>query len=358
MHLAKYAAGLLLLTASSVVEADIVSGLQIVSEPGDFVGGGQTLMQDVDSAHLVTFPIDGLSIGNFPTTDSESFWTLTLTSPKPSTRLTVGCYEHARRDVLFEFARPGLDFGFDHRGCNQTLGRYRIRELVANESTQQIERLAVDFVQHCEGAAPALFGKLRVNSSIPMDTAPIERAFSTSGHLSVISPPSEPLGNGQNFLMAFDERSFQAWNERSLVAPPASLLAIKFSDELRNPSDWSLKLVRQDGLPLIPGSYVDARDATSGDPSMPGMSFSLNGNSCGADLRGQFDIVEHERDRIDGLSTRLSMTLSQSCSIMDAPLQAELDYTTTFINGPLADDVVFLDGVDPYQSWPLVWNCP
>lgn len=345
-----------LLVMAGTANALPLGKLQLDSEPGDPVANGLSAVQDIDSDYAEAFAIDNrLHVRYYP--PSGNSWSLTLAGPKYPKPPGVGCHERARRDT-FVPARPGLDFAFNSGGCNAVLGRYRIRELLINPADQRIVRLAVDFVQHCEGRTPALFGKLRLYSSIPLTTPPLERAFVTQGRLDVTSPPGEPLGGGVNRSYLFDEHSFRAWGNYSLSSPSPSQLELYHRQESYPNDYWSLHLIRRDGGALTPGVYTDARDLNFGDPSRPGMSLGLGMYVCGSSLRGQFDIRTHERDRIDGLSTKLSAHLTQQCSVDDPPLEAQLDYTTTMIAGALADDVIFLDGYDPYASWPLTWNCP
>ena len=49
------------------------------------------------------------------------------------------------------------------RGCDGT-GRFWVRQVVVSGST--VQKLAIDFDQHCQGSDPGLYGALRYNSDI------------------------------------------------------------------------------------------------------------------------------------------------------------------------------------------------
>jgi hypothetical protein len=61
---------------------------------------------------------------------------------------------------------PGLDFSGEGRGCNKLSGRFTVSE--ARYGPQGLIRsLRARFEQHCEGAAPALRGEVRVANPQP-----------------------------------------------------------------------------------------------------------------------------------------------------------------------------------------------
>lgn len=52
------------------------------------------------------------------------------------------------------------------RGCNVLSGKFLLLEHVVNQKTGEIERLAIDFEQHCEHRPAALFGAFRYKSDV------------------------------------------------------------------------------------------------------------------------------------------------------------------------------------------------
>lgn len=87
--------------------------------------------------------------------------------------LAPAAYEYATRYPFQSPLFPGLDVTIRSSGCNTLRGRFVIYELAVADGA--IQRLAVDFEHHCEGAEAALFGAIRFNSDrstlIPFDGA-------------------------------------------------------------------------------------------------------------------------------------------------------------------------------------------
>jgi hypothetical protein len=137
--------------------------LMFDSQPGDWVGGGR---------RFTLTPTDGsitASVGGDNTVsvafDGSTWWDLHFAAPDHGA-LVPGVYENATRWPFQAAGRPGLDVSGDGRGCNTLTGRFVVHEAVYDSGT--VTRLAVDYEQHCEGGAPALFGWVRFHSSVAL----------------------------------------------------------------------------------------------------------------------------------------------------------------------------------------------
>lgn len=135
--------------------------LSLNSQTGDYVGGGiqQTFTTADGTFTLQT--VNGIVEVFFNNASYSQDWTLFF-EPAVGRTLTAGMYEYAQR---FSYTEPGLSVGGDGRGCNTDTGRFLVSD-IAISSTGVVERLAVDFEQHCEGATPALYGSVRYNSTV------------------------------------------------------------------------------------------------------------------------------------------------------------------------------------------------
>jgi len=137
------------------------TALWIQSEPGDYIGQGQTNLYQAPPTTVSVWRRDwdqsiDVSFGD---------WWLSLAA-RGNQPLATGAYEMAARSS-FRGTSAGLDFSGQGRGCNTVQGRFSVLE-VAYDSGGSVTKLAVNFEEHCEGLAPALYGELRVNSSIPL----------------------------------------------------------------------------------------------------------------------------------------------------------------------------------------------
>lgn len=139
--------------------------LSYISDVGDYIGQGVTAHYGyADGAW--TAQADGDSSGvnhilvQFHSPGFVAWWFLELQA-QGSGKLRVGSYEDTRRSPFQGPLHPGLDFAATGRGCNASVGRFVIKELVLGPG-RRLDRLQVTFTQHCEYAVPALNGELAI----------------------------------------------------------------------------------------------------------------------------------------------------------------------------------------------------
>jgi hypothetical protein len=140
--------------------------LFLSSVPGDSVGGGTT--------HVFT-PGDGMfsAFRNFDNGVSVSmlgaganFWFTDFAAPADA-QMAAGVYAYATRYPFQGPANAGLSVTGQGIGCNESVGRFVVREaLYAADGAP--DRFAADFEQHCEGSAAGLYGSVRFNSTVPL----------------------------------------------------------------------------------------------------------------------------------------------------------------------------------------------
>jgi hypothetical protein len=154
----------ILICSAFAFSATATTYLYLNSQTGDWVGGGLThTFTPSDGTFTVQNTSSTVSI-NFHSPDNSQNWNLNFGSPA-STKFARGQYVGAQRTAFRGPMNPGVDVSGDGRGCNTDAGQFLVSDLaMAPDGT--VERLAIDFEQHCEGAAPALFGSFRYNSKI------------------------------------------------------------------------------------------------------------------------------------------------------------------------------------------------
>ena len=129
------------------------SYLRAVSSEGDYVGEGK--IYSYEGSKLIIGRTDrGVQI-------RADGWEILLGAP-PGRSLEVGEYLNAKR-YSFSGDAPGIEFTGNGRGCNKIFGNFVVWEL--EWKGDEVVRLAIDFVQHCEEITPSLYGVLRFNSS-------------------------------------------------------------------------------------------------------------------------------------------------------------------------------------------------
>lgn len=129
------------------------SYLKIVSPAGDFIGQGKTY-EYKGSDLVVKKTARGVHV-------EVKGWGLDIGGPNGQF-LAVGEHRDAKR-FFVSGKSPGLDFSGNGRGSNTLSGEFAVWELEV--AGGQFTRLAIDFVQRCEGKGPPLIGNLRINST-------------------------------------------------------------------------------------------------------------------------------------------------------------------------------------------------
>jgi hypothetical protein len=156
----------LALLASGSALAAQSTFLTLDSQPGDWVGAGlQQTFTTLDGNFTTSTNFDGGVNVNF--SGPSHFWSLSF-SPAAGEMFGPGAYVGAERFPFNSPTRPGLSVSGDGRGCNTLTGRFVVLELVIGGGGT-ITTFAADFEQHCEGGTPALFGSIRLNSSLTVE---------------------------------------------------------------------------------------------------------------------------------------------------------------------------------------------
>ena len=146
--------------------------------------------------------------------------------------------------------------------------------------------------------------------------------------LHYVSPPGDPEGAGRT-------RTFRP-ADGNFVAYPMSGNAvwIRF-DNFGSPPPaqtmwWDAYFVAPLNAPITPGVYLNAEDAFSQSPLLPGLGFNLNvdssGNYCAAPS-GRFTV--YESVVVNGEVQRFAADFEQRCGPTLPPLTAKLRYNTS-----------------------------
>jgi hypothetical protein len=152
-----------------------IATLSLRSEPGDYIGAGQTidLFYDTEQgsrinariirSHLpsgepayLDFTLDDAVFG-----PSDSYAGLNFGTDQLGIPFQFGFYPDAERAPFASLGAPGLDVTFQHRGSNTVTGEFTVHEvsfLNPAPGDYQINELSLSFEQHSEGGSPALYG--------------------------------------------------------------------------------------------------------------------------------------------------------------------------------------------------------
>jgi hypothetical protein len=171
------AAVLLLFLSASPANAGPVAHLTLTSEPGDHVGQGGSFDFTYTPANSDFFFASVLSLPPVPSFldfvlgtatggADDTFATLSFSTTQLGIAITAGFYPDAERAAFAAAGHPGLEVTFQNRGCNTLTGSFSVDEVTFSPEGL-IDTLSAQFEQHCEGAAPALFGTFTFEAEVP-----------------------------------------------------------------------------------------------------------------------------------------------------------------------------------------------
>jgi len=325
-----FSGALLSISISSIAQTFI----SIESEPGDYIGSGASVIFSTVSVS----PANSLkSIVSF---NAGGFF---YRFEAPSGELAAGVYENATRYPFNDNGVPGLDVSGNGRGCNQLTGRFIVHELTI-EDDLQISNAAIDYEQHCEDGIPAMFGYIRVNSSLEIPDADMDGIYDIRDNCVDVSnsdqidTDGDGIGNicdpiqgatfvylesdsgdwvGQGTTWLFTQEDGGPIVARSSTDTGyASFSAGGFSYTFGGKSTKSLAV----------GVYEGATRHPFNDSSEPGLSVSGNGRGCNT-LTGRFEIFEITRGK-DGKIKNFAADLEQHCEGGDPALYGIIRYNS------------------------------
>jgi len=142
--------------------------LYLNSQPGDYIGQGtEQLYTSADSEIAGSLPQGtGYFYGYAIQGNYTHFWRVEVAAP-PGDALTVGSYISADPVLSQRPGHPGLHVHGDGSACNTLTGKFDVDEL-SFWPTGRVKIFQATFEQHCSGANPALYGRIRLETPEPL----------------------------------------------------------------------------------------------------------------------------------------------------------------------------------------------
>src|SRR4029077_1620441 len=137
-----------------------VASLIMQSQPGDFIGRGQNYSYD---APATSFTVSR----NFDNGVSFNVagWSLNFAAPGKAT-IVPGKYLNGERFPFQAHLETGLDISGQGRGSNRLTGAFTVKQ-ASYDASGNVITFDATFVQHSEGATPALTGEIKYNAIPP-----------------------------------------------------------------------------------------------------------------------------------------------------------------------------------------------
>jgi len=241
--------GMLGLAAAPVAaQPPLEASLSFVSDPGDYIGAGQTRSFTLDTASFSSR--SGQNGGSFGVTVfpfAGGFWFLDIAAPQGA-QLVPGAYEGAVRYPFQGPGQPGLSLNGDGRGCNTLTGRFDVLEATFGPNGF-IERFHATFEQHCEGGPAALFGEVLIVNPPPPPPLQIALTIHTPGEVDRQSGKVHLTGTIACTISAHVSVNAvltQRLNRFSLATANANL----FRPCSPTATPWALELTPQGNVPF------------------------------------------------------------------------------------------------------------
>jgi hypothetical protein len=173
----RYSVSALTFAVASLFGASaFANSLTFVSEPGDWVGQGET--HSFSEGVTAAASTDSGTINVAVNTPDHWFY-LDLAAPATQ-QLVPGVYNGAVRYPFQEPTQPGLSFFGDGRGCNTLTGTFTVTKAVYGPHGY-IQEFEAGFEQHCEGLDPGLFGTVSISNPPPPPAMTFDLQLNSTG---------------------------------------------------------------------------------------------------------------------------------------------------------------------------------
>lgn len=297
---------------------DTGSYVYLVSDPGDYVGGGQTRTYTQANA-VMNVSVSGRDVS--VSIDGNEWWSGNFAGMSSLEQLQPGYYGGLRRYPFHNPIKGGLDWGGEGRGCNTLTGWFTIDSLsFVNGSLASLD---LRFEQHCEGASAALRGKIHwvaadmtapagPVSPPPVDLwSPAPGATPAAGnYVYLVSDPGDYIGAGQTY-------TYTPTNSTVVVNADGNQLDV-------NVAGWTATFAAMNSVVRIqPGYYGSLQRYPFHNPALGGLSWGGQGRGCNT-LAGWFviDSVTYT----DGTLSAVDLRFEQHCEGAAAALRGRVHW--------------------------------
>lgn len=295
------------------------NSIELTSDTGDYIGASKQYTYSNKNA-IITLTTDAgqASIR----IEGDEYWSGDFQLPAGYEQLQPGSYAELTRYPFHDPAAGGLSWHGEGRGCN-TLTGWLIIDKADYSNDGKLAKLEMNFEQHCEGAVPALHGKIKwyaTDKTLPPEPVnpapanlwqPAADVLPTGGnYLYLESESGDYIGQGQSYLHIEDGNTFTVSSSDGFVS-----LSV---------GGWYGRFQTMHTLSrLEPGYYGNLQRYPFHNPARGGLSWSGNGRGCNT-LSGWFvvDQVNYVGDEL----TAIDIRFEQHCEGMTPALYGKLHW--------------------------------
>jgi hypothetical protein len=304
------------------------NAVYLQSDTGDYVGSGRNYLYTPANAALTVSANGGvLRVG----VNGDKRWDADFATMSNLPRLQRGWYPGLSRYPFHNPAKGGLDWGGDGRGCNTLTGWFLVDSVTYNGDT--LVAIDLRFEQHCEGAAPALHGRIRWSATDA--TAPPGPAQPPAGLWQPALGATPASGNyvylestQGDYIGGGGIRTYTDQNAQLRVSGNGGRAGINIAGD----QSWTGDFVPMSSLAqLAPGYYGDVQRYPFNNPVKGGLSWYGEGRGCNT-LTGWFVV-----DRVtwaQGTLTELDLRFEQHCEGGSSALRGKIHWSASEVGAP------------------------
>lgn len=180
-----------------------VTDWQMTSDTGDYIGAGKTYLY-TSAFDTIGYRATQQYVSGGVNAANGDWWGAEFAPAQGDVLVAGATYSNARR-YPFNGSGPGMDVSGNGRGCNTLVGSFTVNQIGFSSTNGALDRLDLNFEQHCEGATPALRGRLRYRARAdftpPAQAAgvTVTRTSDTSARVTWTSP-SDSVGTVVRYL--------------------------------------------------------------------------------------------------------------------------------------------------------------
>jgi hypothetical protein len=343
------------LSLCALIFAPIASAQSIwnfTSETGDYIGQGQTRSVSFTAAQTSAQIVNGQELSITSDNGTDRFSVNLAPRRNLDTVLEPGyCYERTQRTLFRSSGRPGVDLGMNSRGCNDSMGRFRVRELVL--AGTQVTSAAIDVVQHCsKDGGKAIFSNIRINSTVPATTAFPQAVYDASGSLNFTA-----IGFGVGSTAPGGTATFPISRQNLLARRNENNQAVSFSYAGPIPPSttsvfWNLNFAAPGNIVVTAGNYPVAVRYPFQSATEAGLDFSYDGSGSGS-LTGSFNVSTAQYEPLDLLVNAFGATFVQNREgNVNNRTTGQITYNTSIRNGQPAPTSILKTGFEDNETQP------
>ena len=305
-------------SATATVRVIQPNYINLQSDYGDYIGGGQTYGYTNVNAQIIVSTTGGLlSV----TINGDQQWWGDFHEPSSLTQLQPGTYSNLHR---YPFYTPGLSWSGEGRGSNTLTGSFTIDNAVYVNGV--LSEIDLNFEQHSESGVPALHGQIHWTTidktSIPGPLNPLPAGLwkaasgstpATGNYIYLQSDLGDYIGGGQTY-------GYTDANAQIAINASAGHLSANI-----NQYSWSGDFQTMSNLnQLQPGYYGNLMRYPFQNPVKGGLDWSGNGRGCNT-LTGWF--VVDDVSYVNGVLSAVDLRFEQHCEGAPAALHGQIHWS-------------------------------